>query len=148
MGCGPESNAGQADTPGFVEREKSILTRDNRGFTKLEMKRDSKRMHQSSQIALQAWRANCDVQVLIYSSDPRHPDPADIARVTDYVVAYACKGNQTIQAERTTLRNIIKEYAAQLVLVIQLIDIPTKLRTGSTCTCQLIVCMMQWSPLL
>jgi hypothetical protein len=49
---------------------------------------------------LQSWRANCDVQILIYNSDPKNPDLTDIARVTDYIVAYACKGNATMKEER------------------------------------------------
>jgi hypothetical protein len=58
--------------------------------------------------ALQSWRGNCDVQILVYSSDPDFLDADDIARVTDYVVGYACKGNKTLKEER--------EQAAQLFL--------------------------------
>ena len=56
---------------------------------------------------LQSWRANCDLQILIYSSDPDHPDPDDIARVTDYVVGYACKGNKTLKEERELTKKLV-----------------------------------------
>ena len=59
---------------------------------------------------LQSWRANCDVQLLLYESDPLRPDPAEIAKVTDYVVAYACKGNATMAAERKQVKDIIMRY--------------------------------------
>ena len=48
---------------------------------------------------LQSWRANCDVQILLYDSNPKAPDISEISRVTDYVVAYSCKGNATLKEE-------------------------------------------------
>ncbi len=36
-----------------------------------------------------------------------HPDPDEIARVTDYIVAYACKGNETIVEERQQMKSLI-----------------------------------------
>jgi hypothetical protein len=38
--------------------------------------------------------------MLIYESNPDCPDPADVARVTDYIVAYACKGVESLAEER------------------------------------------------
>ena len=35
-----------------------------------------------------------------------HPDPDEIARVTDYIVAYACKGNETIVEERSQMKSL------------------------------------------
>lgn len=56
---------------------------------------------------LQSWRGNCDVQLLIYNCDPKHPNMSEIARVTDYVVAYACKGNVTMKEEREQNKQLI-----------------------------------------
>jgi hypothetical protein len=39
------------------------------------------------------WRANCDVSIMIFNSDPVFSDLSEIAEVTYYVVSYACKGN-------------------------------------------------------
>ena len=35
----------------------------------------------------------------LYKCDPVSPSPNEIARLTDYIVAYACKGNETIDKE-------------------------------------------------
>ena len=64
-------------------------------------------MNQTSLDMLQSWRANCDVQIILYESDPCMPDASKIARVTDYLVAYACKGNATIALEKKQIRQII-----------------------------------------
>jgi hypothetical protein len=53
------------------------------------------------------WRANCDVQMLIYESNPDCPDPGDITRVTDYIVAYACKGVESLSEEREQTKSLI-----------------------------------------
>ena len=54
-----------------------------------------------------SWRANCDIQILIYESDPFHPSPEDIAKATDYIVGYACKGNESLKIEISQIRQII-----------------------------------------
>ena len=71
------------------------------------MKRNHARINQTSDVLLQSWRGNCDVQILIYDSDPMNPDLAEIARVTDYVVAYSCKGNVTWREEIEQTRHMI-----------------------------------------
>lgn len=58
---------------------------------------------------LQSWRANCDIQVLVYESDPANPDIKEISRVTDYIVAYQTKGNSTWLEERETTKHIVME---------------------------------------
>jgi len=40
----------------------------------------------------------------LYECDPLHPNPDEIARVTDYIVAYACKGNKTIVEEMNQMK--------------------------------------------
>jgi len=87
------------------------ITKDPRGFKTLHMPRNHPRLNQTSLFALQSWRANCDIQVLIYDTDPAQPDPTEISRVTDYVVAYACKGNATLAVERKH----VKDFTLRLV---------------------------------
>ena len=48
---------------------------------------------------IQTWRGNCDIQILIYDSDPDNFDLREISKVTDYVIAYSCKGNATLREE-------------------------------------------------
>ncbi len=56
---------------------------------------------------LQSWRGNCDIQLIVYNCDPKYPNISEIARVTDYVVAYACKGNSTVKEELEQNRRLI-----------------------------------------
>ena len=74
------------------------------------MPRNHKRVVQTSKDMLQSWRANCDVQLFIYNSDPKNPDVVNIARVTDYIVflvAYSCKGNYTMKEEKDHTKAMI-----------------------------------------
>src|SRR5687767_12979890 len=95
------------DTPGFPLRVEPKLVRDLRGFDRLELPRNDRWIVASSRWLLQGWRANCDIQVLLYECDPLHPNPDEIARVTDYIVAYASKGNETILAEKQQMKALI-----------------------------------------
>ena len=63
------------------------------------MPRNHSCLVQSSVDMVQSWRGNCDIQVLIYNSDPLTPDVDEIAWVTDYVVSYACKAAHTYKEE-------------------------------------------------
>ena len=110
-GCGIERTPGAADTPGFPACPRATIKTDQRG-TRLELPRPSTqkqlRMVQSSIYLCQSWRANCDFQYMYYDTDPSFPDAEEIARVTDYVVAYACKGVETVQAEKSQTISLIK----------------------------------------
>ena len=113
MGCGEEYPAASGKTPGWEITSKDLIVEDLRGFKKLSLKRNHPRLLQTSLYCLQAWRANCDVSIMIYDSDPAFPDLAEIAEVTDYVVSYACKGNIGYSLEREQL----KDFSRRLVLV-------------------------------
>ena len=97
MGCGIERLAGTGITPGFTVCDVPTIVKDLCGFNRLDMKRNSKdlRTIQTSLWLAQDWRANCDIQMLLYESNPQFPDSSDITKVTDYIVLYACKGNET-----------------------------------------------------
>ena len=70
MGCGEEYPAASGKTPGWEITSKDIIIEDLRGFKKLSLKRNHPRLLQTSLYCLQAWRANCDVSIMIYDSDP------------------------------------------------------------------------------
>ena len=105
MGCGMESKPGNCDTPGWPLIEKDIIGKDPRGFKKLCLKRNHPRFNQTSLYCLQSWRANCDVSILVYESDPMNPNLAEIANVTNYVITYACKGNATYEIEKKQVQD-------------------------------------------
>jgi len=109
FGSGEEETEGKGDTPGYELQDEPRIERDFKrgGFKKFTCKRNTRRMNQTPMDLLQYWRANCDMQLLIYESDPRSPDPHDIAKVTDYIVAYTCKGNMTTQMESKIIEDII-----------------------------------------
>ena len=102
-----EKTAGMADTPGFELRGDPIIIADSRGYNKIELSRNNQRVVQSSMDMLQSWRGNCDFQILLYDCDPFNPDPSEIARVIDYVVAYACKGNCTLAEEKRQIKKLV-----------------------------------------
>lgn len=45
--------------------------------------------------------------MLVYNSSPANPDLAEIARITDYVVGYQCKGNHTWMEEREQIKLLV-----------------------------------------
>ena len=51
-------------------------------------------------IACQSWRANCDVQIILYNTDPKFPDLREISNVARYVVSYTCKGHLMVGQEK------------------------------------------------
>lgn len=106
-GAGTEKTHNKCDTAGFPLRDTPGIKVDNRGSKKLLMPRNHSRLNQSSEDMLRTWRGNCDVQVLIYESSPDDPSLEEIANVTDYVVAYQCKGNCTLKQEREQNKNLI-----------------------------------------
>ena len=106
-GCGYEKTEGKCDTEGFPEIKNDIIKRDDKGTKRLLLKRNDKRMIQTSMTTLQSWRSNCDIQLILYDSNPENPDLHELAKVTDYVVSYACKGNCTHEAEKQAMLDII-----------------------------------------
>src|SRR5687767_8820906 len=95
------------DTPGFPVRVEPKLVHDLQGFDRLELPQNHRRIVATSRWLVQGWRANCDIQVLLYNGDPLHPNPDEIASMTDYIVAYACKGNETIVEEMKQMKALI-----------------------------------------
>jgi hypothetical protein len=99
----------KCDTPGMHPRKKAEIKRDLRGYDRVELprKEGDRWVVQASMFLAQGWRANCDLQILLYDSDPDNPLPEDVGRVTDYIVAYQCKGNETYYQERKKMTDLI-----------------------------------------
>lgn len=109
-GAGEEATPNECNTPGFPLSDTPQVKYDHRHCLKLYLKRNHNRLVQTSTDQLRSWRANCDIQLLIYSSDPKNPDSMDIARVTDYIVSYTCKGNITMKEEREQNKHLVLRY--------------------------------------
>lgn len=108
-GAGVEVTAGKGNTPGFPLKEEPQIINDLRGFKRLDMKRNNKWMVQTSLFLAQGWHANSDVQILIYDTSPINVDSANVAKVVNYIVAYACKGNESEVQEKQNLKSLILE---------------------------------------
>ena len=106
-GAGTEKTPGKGDTDGYPIRTSPEIVHDLRNFFRLELPRNNRNINQTSLDMLQSWRANCDCQIILYDSDYTDPDPAEIAKITDYIVAYTCKGNESNQKERENLKKYI-----------------------------------------
>ena len=108
VGFGDEANYGRQDTPGMDIREESELVKDKKGIVHFRMKRmHSKRAVQHSRTLLKGWRANCDIKLLLYFSNPNMPDIGEIEDICKYVVAYTGKRNHTSQQEKTAIQDLI-----------------------------------------
>ena len=70
-------------------------------------------MKQTSMTMLQSWRANCDVQVILYDQDPLNVDCKDIAGVSGYVTSYCTKGNSSFHSEREAIAAMILSIESQ-----------------------------------
>jgi hypothetical protein len=107
-GAGTERTYGKCDTPGFFENDQPKISKDLRGFDRIDLKRNNKFVVQASTYLIQGWRGNCDIQYLIYLSDTADIDASEIVRVTNYIVSYSCKGNETEVEEKNGLKDIIR----------------------------------------
>ena len=91
-----------------TRHEEARIVKDHKGVGHFFMPhRYSKIVNQHSISLLQAWRANADVQLLIYWSDPDLPDVGEIGSVCRYVVAYASKRYRTSCQEINMIQNVI-----------------------------------------
>jgi len=107
--AGRETEKGKKDTQGWQLRESHAIITDNRGIKHLELRRTkSRRILQHSKSLLETWRANCDVKILIYESDPNCPDINEIDNVIRYLVAYTVKKNKTHSQEHNIIEDLIK----------------------------------------
>ena len=108
VGFGDEYKYNGQETPGMDLIEKSAIIKDKKGIKQFRMERTySKRVVQHSRTLLKSWRANCDVKLLLYFSNPAFPDIGEIEDVCKYVVAYTGKRHQTSRQEKDAIQNLI-----------------------------------------
>ena len=115
-GCGKEDPPNSNDTPGFPLSDIDFIEVDYKRNTKfLTLRRTERRMKQTSTSMLQSWRANCDVSVIVYDTDPTKICPQDIAQISGYVVAYCTKGNASYKKEQIVMSKVIADYEDDLL---------------------------------
>jgi hypothetical protein len=104
--CGTESEFGKLNTPGIDSIEKAQIQINRKGISHFRMRRThSVHLVQHSKSLLKAWRANCDIKLLLYYSNSSHPDICEIEYVCKYVVAYTGKRHNTTQEEKEAIQN-------------------------------------------
>jgi hypothetical protein len=105
---GTESEFGKVDTPRMDLIQNAEIQIDRKGISHFRMRRTHLvHLVQHSKYLLKAWRANCDVKLLFYFSNPTCPDLCEIEDVCRYVVAYTGKRHNTSQDEKEAIQNII-----------------------------------------
>ena len=108
MGFGTEATPNEGDTPGKNLIPNAQIERDARGIEHFYLPQTGlKWVVQHSKPLLQAWRANADIQLLIYRSDPNIPDISEIEAVGRYCVSYAGKRYKTTRQAINSIQDII-----------------------------------------
>ncbi len=105
---GTESEFGKVDTPGMDLIQNAEIQIDRKGISHFRMRRThSICLVQHSKYLVKGWRANCDIKMLLYFTNPTCPDLREIEDVCRYVVAYTGKRHNTSQDEKEEILNIM-----------------------------------------
>jgi hypothetical protein len=105
---GTETKYRLQDTQGLPRTKRSKIFIDRKGIFHFRMRRmKSVRVVQHSRTLLRGWRANCNIKLLLYYSNPNCPDISEIEDVSRYVVSYTGKRHNTSQAEIDAIQIII-----------------------------------------
>ena len=102
-----EVTARKHNTPGLKIQQEPCIVRDLRDFDHVDMPHDHRHIAQCATYVARGWRDNCDIQYLIYTSDPNNIDSSDVSRVTNYVVSYSCKGSKTEIEQKLSMKDMI-----------------------------------------
>jgi hypothetical protein len=96
------------DTPRMDLIKNAEIQIDRKGMSHFRMRRTHLvHLVQHSKYLLKAWRANCDIKLLLYFTNPTSPDLREIEDVFRYVVVYTGKRHNTSQDEKEAIQNII-----------------------------------------
>ncbi len=105
---GTETKYRKQDMQGLPRTKRSKIFINRKDILLFRMKRTkSVKVAQHSRTLLRGWRANCDIELLLYYSNPNCPDISVIEDVSRCVVSYMGKRHNTSQAEIDAIQNII-----------------------------------------
>ncbi len=105
---GTETKCRLQDTQGLPRTKRSKIFIHRKGISHFRMRRTkSVRVVQHSRTLLRGRRANCNIKLLLYYSNPNCPHISEIEDVSRYVVSYTGKRHTTSQAEIDAIQNII-----------------------------------------
>ena len=102
-----------SSVPGWDLKKEAKIEMDSRGFRKLVCERNTLRGTQASIYNLQGWVGNQDISFILFESDDyMRPNIDELIAVTEYVVSYTCKGNESYRIQRQHTIDFIKDYDA------------------------------------
>jgi hypothetical protein len=103
-----EDPVGSCKTPGLPLTNMCYLEVSENGVEFLFLKRTkSRKVNQTCMPALQSWRGNIDIQLIIYKSDPRYPNINEIQGMVRYIVSYVTKKGYRLKEERKMMEDLI-----------------------------------------
>ena len=82
---------------------------DHRGYWKVELPRNNKRLIPTSEFLVRSNRANGDVGFMLYEKSPMKPSASEISKVVGYIVDYASKSTETEKQTKDKLKLLINE---------------------------------------
>ena len=92
MGYGTELTSNKGNTPGKDMRTESVIEKNRRGIKHLLICcTHSAKSVQPIRTILHTWRANVDVQLLIYQSNPNMANVGEIEAVSKYCKSIYCR---------------------------------------------------------
>ena len=82
---------------------------DHRGYWKVKLPRNNKRLIPTSEFLVRSNRSNGDVDFMLYDKRPMRPSASKIGRVVGYIVDYASKSTETEKQTKDKLKLLINE---------------------------------------
>ena len=79
--CSHEKTPGKGDTAGYKIIQKPEIVSDPRGYHRLELPRNHPRIVQTSMFLLREWRANVDIQFLVYEDELHNTTASEISHI-------------------------------------------------------------------
>jgi hypothetical protein len=103
-----EDPEGSCKTPRLPLTNMSYLEVSENGVESLFLKQTkSRKVNQACLLGLQSWRGNIDVQLILYTSDPRHSTVNKIQGVVRYIMSYVTKKSYRLKEECKMMEDLI-----------------------------------------
>ena len=99
------------------------MTFDHRKFWKLHLKRNHKRLLQSSSRLVRSNRANGDVSLILMRKHQMYPDADELRQICGYIVDYATKCTETESDTGCLMRNINTATFTQSMELVKAVDV-------------------------
>ena len=89
---------------------------DHRGYWKVELPRNNKRLIPTSEFLVRSNRTNGDVGFMLYDKIPMKPSSSTISKVVEYIVEYASKSTETEKQTKDKVKCLSSKKKVQATL--------------------------------